>query len=51
MDVRNVDPEEALVDYQMVDAADISVDMDESFVRESGDEDQDKILVSIRCAH
>jgi hypothetical protein len=50
MDVRNVDPEEALVDFQTVDAGDMSADIDEAFLRDLGHGSQDKVLVSIRCA-
>ena len=47
MDVSRVDPEEALVDSEMVEPGDISADIDESLLRtEYGNED--KVLVSIR---
>lgn len=46
MDVSRVDPEEALVDYQNVEAGDISGDIDESMLQDYGTED--KVLVSIR---
>lgn len=46
MDVSRVDPEEVLVDFENVELGDISVEIDESFLNESGDED--KVLVSIR---
>ncbi|KAI8986071.1 kinesin-domain-containing protein [Trametes punicea] len=47
MDVSRVDPEEALVDSEMVEPGDISADIDESLLNsEYGKED--KVLVSIR---
>jgi centromeric protein E len=45
MDVSRVDPEEALVDFETVEAGDISADIDPSTLSESG---QDKVLVSVR---
>lgn len=48
MDVSRVDPEEALVDYQNVEAGDISGEIDESMLKDCGNED--KVLVSIRYA-
>ena len=47
MDVSRVDPEEVLVDYQNLDAGDISIEVDET----GGEIDhgsQDKVQVSIR---
>ncbi|KAH8104743.1 kinesin-domain-containing protein [Cristinia sonorae] len=46
MDVSRIDPEEALVDYQNVEAGDISGDIDESMLKDYGSDD--KVLVSIR---
>ncbi|KAL4251230.1 Kinesin-like protein [Abortiporus biennis] len=46
MDVSRIDPEEALVDFETVEAGDISADIDESILREYGKDD--KVLVSIR---
>ncbi|KAH7909035.1 P-loop containing nucleoside triphosphate hydrolase protein [Hygrophoropsis aurantiaca] len=46
MDVSRVDPEEALVDFETVDAADVSVEIDDSILNDYGKED--KVLVSIR---
>ncbi len=46
MDVSRVDPEEALVDCETVEAGDISVEMDESPLQDYGQED--KVLVSVR---
>lgn len=46
MDVSRIDPEEALVDFETVEAGDISVDMDDEMLRDYGRED--KVLVSIR---
>ncbi|PSR70949.1 hypothetical protein PHLCEN_2v13171 [Hermanssonia centrifuga] len=46
MDVSRVDPEEALVDCETVEAGDISVEMDESPLQDYGQED--KVLVSSR---
>ena len=40
-----IDPEEALVDFETVEAGDISADIDPSMLSESG---QDKVLVSVR---
>ena len=40
-----VDPEEALVDFETVEAGDISADIDPSTLSESA---QDKVLVSVR---
>jgi centromeric protein E len=49
MDIRSIDPEEALVDFQTVDMGDISVDVDESFVDDISEHgSKDKVLVSIR---
>ncbi|TCD70868.1 Kinesin-like protein kip2 [Steccherinum ochraceum] len=46
MDVSRIDPEEALVDFENVEAADISGEIDESMLKDYGGED--KVLVSIR---
>lgn len=50
MDVSNVDPEEVLVDFQTVDAGDISGEMDEAWLRAAGLDHgkEDKVMVSIR---
>jgi centromeric protein E len=49
MDVRNVDPEDAVVDFLTLDPGDISVEVDESFVHNVTDHGgKDKVLVSIR---
>jgi len=45
MDVSRVDPEEALVDFETVEAGDMSAEIDPSMLSESG---QDKVLVSVR---
>jgi len=45
MDVSRVDPEEALVDFETVEAGDISADIDPSTVFQSA---QDKVLVFVR---
>ena len=45
MDVSRVDPEEALIDFETVEAGDISADIDPSTLSESA---QDKVLVSVR---
>lgn len=45
MDVSRVDPEEALVDFETVEAGDMSADIDPSTLSDSG---QDKVLVSVR---
>jgi centromeric protein E len=49
MDMSRVDPEEALVDYETLEAGDVSADIDEGElpIPEYGKED--KVLVSIRC--
>lgn len=51
MDVSRIDPEEALVDAETVEAGDVSADMiDESLLQGLQDYGQeDKVLVSIRC--
>ncbi|KAI0697920.1 kinesin-domain-containing protein [Cytidiella melzeri] len=46
MDVSRIDPEEAVVDCETVEAADISTDIVESMLNDYGQED--KVLVSIR---
>jgi centromeric protein E len=46
MDVSRVDPEDALVDFETVEAGDISVDLDQVALNDYGRED--KVLVSIR---
>lgn len=46
MDVSRIDPEEALVDFQNVEAGDLSADIDEATLREATSDD--KVLVSIR---
>jgi len=49
MDVSRVDPEEVLVDWETVEAADISGEVDENFLRTSANGNKDdKVLVSIR---
>ncbi|KAI0667610.1 kinesin-domain-containing protein [Trametes maxima] len=47
MDVSRIDPEEALVDSEMVEPGDISADIDESFLQSDYGK-EDKVLVSIR---
>jgi centromeric protein E len=49
MDVSRVDPEDVLVDWETVEPADISAEVDENFLRAAlnGNSD-DKVLVSIR---
>ena len=46
MDVSRVDPEEVLVDFETIDAGDVSFDLDEEMEKGYGRED--KVLVSIR---
>lgn len=46
MDVSRVDPEEVLVDFETVEPGDVSAEIDESFLKETGRDD--KVLVSIR---
>jgi centromeric protein E len=49
MDVSRVDPEEVLVDWETVEPADISGEVDENFLtRNSNGNKDDKVLVSIR---
>lgn len=49
MDVSRVDPEDVLVDWETVDQADISGEVDENFVGSASNGDKnDKVLVSIR---
>ena len=45
MDVTRVDPEELLVDFESVEAGDMSADIDPNTLSDSG---QDKVLVSVR---
>ncbi|KAI0039317.1 kinesin-domain-containing protein [Auriscalpium vulgare] len=47
-DVSRVDPEENLVDFQNVEAGDVSGDVDEAMLRATDPGTQDKVLVSIR---
>ncbi len=47
MDVSNVDPEEVLVDFETVDAADVSGEIDEAWLRANHGK-QDKVMVSVR---
>ncbi|GLB38799.1 putative TRAFAC class myosin-kinesin ATPase superfamily, kinesin family protein [Lyophyllum shimeji] len=50
MDVSNIDPEEVLVDYQTVEAGDISGELDEAWLRAATHDHgkEDKVMVSIR---
>src|SRR5712671_2596814 len=49
MDVSRVDPEDVLVDWETVEPADISGEVDENFLRaDSNGNQDDKVLVSIR---
>lgn len=48
MDVSRIDPEEALVDFETVEAGDISLDLDD-IAQDYGHED--KVLVSIRWVY
>ncbi|KAJ8595149.1 kinesin-domain-containing protein [Rhizopogon salebrosus TDB-379] len=48
MDVSRIDPEEALVDFQTVEAADVSADIDEGVIPGPNYGKDDKVLVSIR---
>ncbi|KAI0032797.1 P-loop containing nucleoside triphosphate hydrolase protein [Vararia minispora EC-137] len=48
MDVSRVDPEENLVDYQNVEAGDISAEIDEATIPSADYGSKDKVLVSIR---
>ena len=48
MDVSRIDPEEALVDFETVEAGDISLDLDD-IAQDYGQED--KVLVSIRWVY
>jgi centromeric protein E len=49
MDVSRVDPEDVLVDWETVEPADISGEVDENFPRAPSNSDKDdKVLVSIR---
>jgi centromeric protein E len=51
MDVSRIDPEEALVDFQTVEAADVSADIDEGVIPGPNYGKDDKVLVSIRSLH
>ncbi|OJA19520.1 hypothetical protein AZE42_03209 [Rhizopogon vesiculosus] len=48
MDVSRIDPEESLVDFQTVEAGDISADIDEGVIPGPNYGKDDKVLVSIR---
>ena len=49
MDVSRVDPEEVLVDWETVEPADISAEVDDNFLRAAEKTNKDdKVLVSIR---
>ncbi|KAF9445112.1 kinesin-like protein [Macrolepiota fuliginosa MF-IS2] len=50
MDVSNVDPEQVLVDYQMIEEAEISGEIDEAWLQAAmlDHGKQDKVMVSIR---
>lgn len=48
MDVSNVDPEEVLVDFETVDPADVSGEIDEAWLRAATHSNEDKVMVSIR---
>lgn len=48
MDVSRIDPEEALVDFQTVEAGDVSADIDEGAIPGPNYGKDDKVLVSIR---
>lgn len=50
MDVSRIDPEEALVDFETVDAGDISVEIVEDMLKDYNYGGEDKVLVSIRFA-
>ena len=52
MDVSRVDPEEVLVDFQTLEAGDISGDLDDAAWLRSGLDHgkEDKVMVSIRYA-
>ena len=47
MDVSRVDPEEALVDFETVEAGDVSMDIDDALLHSDYGK-EDKVLVSIR---
>lgn len=47
MDVSRVDPEEVLIDYQNVEAGDVSIEVDEP-EKEVDHGSEDKVQVSIR---
>jgi centromeric protein E len=50
MDVSNVDPEDVLVDFQTVEAGDISGEVDEAWLKAASLDHgkEDKVMVSIR---
>lgn len=48
MDVSRIDPEEVLVDFQNIEAGDISAEIDEAMLKDAVSDD--KVLVSIRYA-
>ena len=51
MDVSRVDPEEVLVDFETLEAGDISGDLDDAWLRSGLDHGkEDKVMVSIRYA-
>jgi centromeric protein E len=47
MDVSNVDPEDVLVDFETVELADVSGEVDETWLK-SNHGKEDKVMVSIR---
>ena len=50
MDVSRVDPEDVLVDFQTLDAADLSGDLDEAWLKgvDLSHGSRDKVMVSVR---
>lgn len=50
MDVSNVDPEQVLVDYQMIEEADVSGEIDDAWLQAAmlDHGKQDKVMVSVR---
>jgi centromeric protein E len=50
MDVSNVDPEDVLVDFQTVELADVSGEIDETWLKTNHIDHgkEDKVMVSIR---
>jgi centromeric protein E len=48
MDVSRVDPEEVLVNFQSIEAGDVSAEIDESMLPAADYGNRDKVLVSIR---